>query len=127
LGACSARGAELAFAESTARIGVSRLTGGFRMHDPAPEDVDAALAPGGFLEGLRALRAAGKIGQVSLGMNANKPEVKACILRLVREAPPETFNSALLAGGWNLLCQDSLEIMQEAQQVRMVSLVGSTD
>ena len=64
------------------------------MHDPTPEDVTQALAPGGFLDGLCALRAAGKVGQVSLGMNSNKPDAKASILRLLREAPPQTFNCA---------------------------------
>ena len=48
-------------------------------------------------------------------MNSNRPKVKADILRLLREAPAGTFNSALLAGGWNLLNQDSYEVMLEAQ------------
>ena len=100
----SAGGARAAFSESCARLGLERLAG-FRIHDPTPEDIDEALGPEGFLAGLRALRSEGLIGQVSLGMNSDRfPED---ILRLVREAPAGTFNSALLAGGWNLLNQHS--------------------
>ena len=100
----SARGARAAFSESCARLGQERLAG-FRIHDPTPEDIDEALGPDGFLAGLRELRSEGLIGQVSLGMNSDR--FADDILRLVREAPAGTFNSALLAGGWNLLNQHS--------------------
>ncbi len=62
----SAAGARAAFAESTARLGLERL-GGFRIHDPSPEDVDTALGPDGFVAGLVAMRNEGLIGEVSLG------------------------------------------------------------
>jgi hypothetical protein len=35
------------------------------------------------------------------------------ILRLLREAPAATFDNIMLAHGWNLLCQDGLEVMKE--------------
>jgi D-threo-aldose 1-dehydrogenase len=114
----SADGARAAFNESTARLGQQRLAG-FRMHDPDASDVDDALAADGFLAGLRGLRAEGLIGQVSLGMNSDRIEPGGphdSILRLVREAPAGTFNSALLAGGWNLLTHSSYDIMLEAQE-----------
>ena len=78
--------------------------------------ITSALAADGFLTGLRQLRNEGLIGEVSLGMNSNNPQTKTSILRLLRESPPGTFNSALLAGGWNLLNQDSYEVMLEAQE-----------
>ena len=78
--------------------------------------ITSALAADGFLTGLRQLRNEGLIGEVSLGMNSNIPQTKTSILRLLRESPPGTFNSALLAGGWNLLNQDSYEVMLEAQE-----------
>ena len=57
--------------------------------------------------------------EVSLGMNSDRIEPGGAhdsILRLVREAPAGTFNSALLAGGWNLLTHSSYDIMLEAQE-----------
>jgi D-threo-aldose 1-dehydrogenase len=135
----SAGGARAAFAESTARLGLERLAG-FRIHDPSPEDVDTALGPDGFVAGLVAMRNEGLIGEVSLGelivlfslllcvalscltlclnagMNSNRPEVARDIMRFLKEAPVGTFNSFLLAGGWNLLNQDSFPIMVEAAQ-----------
>ena len=112
----SAAGARAAFEESTARIGLDRLAG-FRIHDCASEHIDTALA--GFVPGLVGLREEGLIGQVSIGMNTNNSGPKSAhdgCLRLMREAPAGTFNSALLAGGWNLLNQDSYDIMIEAQR-----------
>jgi hypothetical protein len=64
----------------------------------------------GILAGLRALREAGRIDEVSLGMNM---VVAPQILRLLREAPEGTFDNIMLAHGWNLLCQDGLEVVQE--------------
>ena len=63
-----------------------------------------------MLAGLRALREAGRIEEVSLGMNM---VVAPQILRLLREAPKGTFDNIMLAHGWNLLCQDGLEVVQE--------------
>ena len=50
------------------------------------------------------------------GMNSNRPEVALDIMRILKESPMGTFNSFLLAGGWNLLNQDSFPIMVEAAQ-----------
>eukprot|EP01052_Picozoa_sp_SAG31_P054508 SAG31_NODE_14548_length_800_cov_0.880171_3_plen_71_part_01 len=35
------------------------------------------------------------------------------ILRLLREAPLGTFDNIMLAHGWNLLCQDGMEVVKE--------------
>ena len=59
------------------------------------------------------LRSQGKVGKIGLGMNADKrPDL---ILRLLREAPSGTFDTALLAGGWNLLGQASLPLLTECE------------
>eukprot|EP01045_Picozoa_sp_COSAG04_P012862 COSAG04_NODE_884_length_9654_cov_39.264155_3_plen_94_part_00 len=55
-----------------------------------------------MVAGLRALREAGRVEQVSLGMNM---VVAPQILRLLREAPEGTWDNIMLAHGWNLLCQ----------------------
>ncbi len=36
----------------------------------SPDDIEQCLAPGGHLEGMVALRSAGRIQEVSLGMNS---------------------------------------------------------
>ncbi|CAK0907381.1 unnamed protein product, partial [Prorocentrum cordatum] len=112
----TAEGAAASHADSLARLGADRVHG-LRVHDPndnstwdgSTDEVAAALAPGGMLEGLRRLRAEGKIEHVSLGMNCHNLNGRARpeeVLRLLRGAPRGTFDSALLAGGWNLLTQD---------------------
>ncbi|CAK0896056.1 unnamed protein product, partial [Prorocentrum cordatum] len=109
----TSRGAAQSMSESLARMGLSSVHG-LRIHDPndnsnydgSVDEVAIALAPGGMLEGLRQLRAEGRIQHVGLGMNCNrlshqgKPDE---VLRLLRGAEEGTFDSALLAGGWNLL------------------------
>lgn len=111
----SAVGCRASFNESCKRLGVTKLAG-LRVHDPDDVEggVDAALEPvTGLLAEMVRLRDAGKIGRVGLGMNANlRPDL---ILRLLREAPVGTFDTALLAGGWNLLGQDSLPILEECE------------
>mmetsp|Transcript_45949 Transcript_45949/g.144500 ORF Transcript_45949/g.144500 Transcript_45949/m.144500 type:complete len:474 (-) Transcript_45949:328-1749(-) len=70
---------------------------------------------GGMVDALRAMRDEGAISQVGLGMNCNRMPhqgVPEEIARLVTGAPQGTFDSALLAGGWNLLSQDGLATLQ---------------
>lgn len=113
----TAAGCRASFDESCDRLGVGKLAG-LRVHDPDDIEggVDAALEPEtGLLAEMVRLRDAGKIGRVGLGMNANlRPDL---ILRLLREAPVGTFDTALLAGGWNLLGQDSLPILVECEKL----------
>jgi D-threo-aldose 1-dehydrogenase len=111
----SAAGAVLSYEESAGRTGLSFFEG-LRVHDPDDIEggIDACLAPDGILAGMVKLRKEGKIARVGLGMNANKrPDL---VLRLLREAPPGTFDDALLAGGWNLLGQASLPILVECEK-----------
>ena len=100
----TANGATRSLTASECRFGGHRVAG-LRVHDADTDQlVDECLKPDGMLAGLRALRAAGRIDQVSLGMNM---VVAPQILRLLREAPPGTFDNIMLAHGWNLLCQAS--------------------
>jgi D-threo-aldose 1-dehydrogenase len=88
-----------------------------RFHDANDDRITLALQPGGLIEGLRALRARGEIDGISLGMCVRQEDPHSCalVLRLIREAPPHTFDSAMLAYGWNLENQSSLPILLEAQ------------
>lgn len=139
-GGATADVARESFAASSERLNLAGAAGGLRFHDIAGGDlpttndlIDAAVAPGGMIDGLRALRDEGAILEVSLGMNANgdrpgsaaRPEgvpgscstntEPAQILRLIRCAPADTFNSALISGGWNLLNQDAYEVFVECE------------
>ena len=131
----SSYGARTSFAESIARLGVERLAA-LRFHDipdtKGPLDttdklIVAAAGVDGMLAGLRALRAEGRIDQVSLGMNASGgPRAEwgsgadvygtpDQILDLIRAAPNDTFDSVLMASGWNLLFHAGLPVLRECE------------
>ena len=71
-----------------------------RVHDcECDRHIAAALAEGtGALAGLVALRAQGRIQQVSLGVND-----ASAALRVLHQAPPGTLDNVMIAGSWNLL------------------------
>jgi aryl-alcohol dehydrogenase-like predicted oxidoreductase len=135
----SAATAEFTAAESAKLLG--RLTTirahGLRHSDlPSPNSprlrdwcapLDQALLPGlgpggGLFAGLRDLRQRGVIDCVSLGMDTgNAPpaerDVRALgIVDLIAEAPPRTFDSALVAYGWNLENASALPVFAECQR-----------
>ena len=86
----TAGGAGRSLTASECRFGGHRVDG-LRVHDADTDElVDKCLKPDGMLAGLRALREAGRISQVSLGMNM---VVAPQILRLLREAPEGTFDN----------------------------------
>jgi len=100
------------------RLGVGEGRGcrvelaGQRVHDPdTDERCTAALAPGGALDELLRMRAAGEIGEVSIGCWSVKHT-----LRMLRARPAGTFDSVMLAGRWNLLDQSGVEVLAECQQ-----------
>ena len=109
----TARGAQLSLNESRERLG-GRKVHTLRMHDVDGDEgaFEAATGPSGMLEGMRQLREAGEIVEVSFGMNANNehktitpgsgglsltPWDPSAIVDLLRAAGPGTFDSALLA------------------------------
>ena len=113
----SAAAASHTNAVSKDRMGLKKIHT-IRFHDATDERIDEALKPDGLLAGLRALRAAGELDAVSLGMCVREedPASAELVLRLIREAPAGTFDSAMLAYGWNLENQSSLPILLECQQ-----------
>ena len=84
--------------------------------------VAAAEAEAQPRPGLRELRAQGEIDNISLGMcvspdrNGPGDSNADLILELIRGAPDGTFNSAMLAYGWNLHNQAALPVMLECQR-----------
>ena len=126
----TAAGARRSFDESCARIGVKRFDA-LRLHDPDSVEgaAAAALGPDGIIVGLRQLRDAGVIGEISLGMNANlghkvvepgkgegpgtetKQWDPSMVLEMIEGAPPGTFDHVLLAYAFNLYSQDGASIM----------------
>eukprot|EP01047_Picozoa_sp_COSAG01_P071509 COSAG01_NODE_11119_length_2003_cov_0.986870_3_plen_312_part_00 len=136
----TAQGAHTSFEESTVRLGVSRLAG-LRFHD-IPDDkgkgsvpttdalIKAAAEPGtGMIAGIVSLKEKGLVDQVSIGMNAiggrradwdggedgsapvyGTPDQ---ILDLIRAVPEGTFDSVLMASGWNLLYHEGAVVLQE--------------
>ena len=135
----SGSGAATGLYESLGRLGLDTCHG-LRIHDPNDhyyplekpnDDVAQALGADGLCEGLRQLREAGTISAVSLGMNTSVAEGRDQTgpLRMLRGAPKGTYDCVLLAGGWNLLCQDGLEAMVECEEqgipVHVAGVLGS--
>eukprot|EP00966_Prymnesium_polylepis_P128786 2978552-Prymnesium_polylepis.1 len=130
----SRAGTDLSLSESLDRMGVPAVLG-LRIHDPndnsnnnaamrsagheLADEVAQAIDPeGGMCGRLAELRAAGTIAHVGLGMNCNREAHQGVpdeVLRLVRGCPAGTFDSALLAGGWNLLSQAGLPCYAECE------------
>jgi len=131
----TARGARTSLEHSLHRMGLDRVDV-LRIHDPNDnsnnshfsmkeenfvDEVEIALDEElGMLKELRALRDIdGAIGEIGVGMNTNVEEHMGApdqVLRLLRRAPARTFDSALLAGGWNLLSQTGWECLLECQR-----------
>lgn len=126
----TAQGARVSLSESLNRMALPSVFG-LRIHDPNDnscntrgmesyvDEVAIALGEEGMCAGLRKLREEKAIQHVSLGMNCNREAhqgVPEEILRLLHETPAGTFDSALLAGGWNLLTQAGLPCYLECQK-----------
>jgi D-threo-aldose 1-dehydrogenase len=133
----TAQGAQTSFTESTQRLGVKSLSG-LRFHDipdakgggtlPTIDDlIAAAAAPGsGMVAGIVALKAAGLVDEISIGMNASggrrsdwsDPDAAVYgtpeqIVDLIRAVPDGTFDSLLMASGWNLLYHEGAVVLRE--------------
>lgn len=122
----TADAAASSLSQSLARMGLDHVYG-LRIHDPndnsnydgSVDEVAIALGSNGMLEGLQKLRNEGTIKHIGLGVNCNREAhqgVPGEVLRLVRGAPKGCFDSALLAGGWNLLSQEGLPCLLECQR-----------
>ena len=136
----SANGAFTSYAESLGRLGTHARVHTLRMHDAdtaggkgarlASGALDQAALPTGMLAGLKAMRTDGTIENVSLGMNAHRKHMgrwtPSVIIDLIDAVPEGTIDSALLAYGWNLLCQDGLEVMVKCQQAGIAVHIAGT-
>jgi aryl-alcohol dehydrogenase-like predicted oxidoreductase len=132
----TATGADVSLAESLARLGVESVHT-LRVHDANDSDtqrkdgVDEIAVcndSDGCVPRLVALRDSGVLSGVSIGANSNAYNkefhgvaghhqgVPEEIVRLIQGAAPGSFDSALLAGGWNLLNQAGLPVMVECQR-----------
>lgn len=126
----SGAGAARSLAESLDRLRLKAVHT-LRIHDPNDnsnnkvgctpftDEVEIAVSEGGMMQALRRMRAEGTIAHVGLGMNCNLEAHQGVpdeVLRLIRSCEVGTFDSALLAGGWNLLCQTGLPCLIECQR-----------
>jgi D-threo-aldose 1-dehydrogenase len=92
------------------------------------DEVAVCNSADGCVPRLVALRENGTLRGVSIGANSNSYNtefhgtaghhqgVPDEIIRLIQTAPEGSFDSALLAGGWNLLNQAGMPVMMECQR-----------
>lgn len=107
-----------------------RVTVGGKLFEPmAVDGTEQALATDGILAGLSALRAEGTIEEVSLGLNAFDPAIVQGHRRLFERPVAGAVQSVLLAGGFNLLNQNALPLLEEAEargvEVHMAGVFSS--
>jgi len=97
------------YRQSCERLKLDRIQC-LRLHDAEnPKRWVEATEKGG-IDAMVQLRAEGKINEVSLGMNSSE-----YLLRFVRHYPAGTFDNIMMAGCWNLIDQDGLELLLECQ------------
>merc|ERR1719356_389527 len=81
-----------------------------RLHDAEnPKRWEEATEKGG-IEAMLELRAQGKIHEVSMGFNSSE-----YLLKYIRRYPTGTVDTIMMAGCFNLIDQDGLELLQECQ------------
>jgi len=81
-----------------------------RLHDAENPKRWAEATEQGGIEAMVQLRAEGKINEVSMGMNSSE-----YLLKFIRKYPKGTFDNIMMAGCFNLIDQDGLELLQECQ------------
>ena len=117
--------------ESLLRLRLPALTG-LRIHGPNRTDrvtvegkvreeltvdgVEQSLSSDGMLRGLAELRESGDLEEASLGLQVHDAQAVEAMLPLFRRAEPGAVQSALLAGGFNLLNQEALPMLLEAER-----------
>jgi len=96
--------------QSCERLGVDHIHS-LRLHDAEDEERFAqATSPGGACDTMIRLKKEGKVKEISLGMNKHD-----YILRYLQKYPGE-FDSVMLAGCFNLIDNDSYELLVECQK-----------
>ena len=97
-------------ADSLARLRLTSVDG-LRIHDAEDEARYAQANAGGGVAELVKLRDEGAINEVSLGMND-----ATFVRRMLEDNPPNTFDSVMMAGAWNLLDQDGWDVLLECER-----------
>merc|ERR1711998_740926 len=97
------------FRQSCERLKLDRLHC-LRLHDCENEARFKEATEEGGIEAMLELRAQGKIREVSMGFNSSD-----YLLRFVRMYPAGTFDNIMMAGCFNLIDQDGLELLRECQ------------
>merc|ERR1712137_1295654 len=81
-----------------------------RLHDAENEKRWQEVTEQGGIDEMLKLRAEGKINEVSMGMNSSD-----YLLKYIRKYPTGTFDNIMMAGCFNLIDQDGLELLRECQ------------
>jgi len=97
------------FRQSCERLKVSTIDC-LRLHDAeTPDRFEASIAPGGAIEAMIALKAEGKVKELSLGMNSHRH-----ILAILRKYKG-TFDNIMLSNAFTLIDHDCREMLMECQ------------
>lgn len=97
------------FRQSCERLNVATIDC-LRLHDAeTPDRFEAAIAPGGAVEAMIALKAEGKVKELSLGMNSHRH-----ILAILRKYKG-TFDNIMLSNAFTLIDHDCREMLMECQ------------
>lgn len=105
-------GVRESFRQSCERLQCTRLQC-LRLHDAETEArFEEATRSGGAVEAMLELKSQGLVNEVGLGMGSSE-----FALRYLRRYPQGTFDSLMLAGCWNLLDQNGLEVLLECQRL----------
>jgi len=83
-----------------------------RLHDCEGEERYEAALRGKAVEAMLELKQDGKVGEIGLGMGSSDYAEK-----LLTQFPPGTFDSVMLAGCWNLIDQDGLNVLKLCQRL----------
>lgn len=102
-------GVRESFRQSCERLKVDKIEC-LRLHDAeTPDRFAAATAPGGAVEAMIALKAEGKVKELSLGMNSHRHIL--AILRMYKN----TFDNIMLSNAFTLIDHDCREMLMECQ------------
>jgi len=95
--------------QSLERLKIDRIQD-LRLHDAETEERFAQATDGGGVDAMVALKKEGKTKEISLGLNDDK-----YILRYLHKYP-NTFDTVMSAGCFNLIDNDSVDLLLECQK-----------
>lgn len=107
----TAEGIKKSFQQSAERLQRKKIDC-LRLHDAENPERWAEATDGGGVDAMIQLRKEGLIGEISLGLNRAD-----YILKYLQKYPKGTFDNVMVAGAWNLIDQDGMELLQECQKL----------